>query len=284
MKKRTYVKELPSHLTDSEKWQFDLHGFLVLRQVIASDRLAQMLEVIDGWLSADLSEMPCPLVRHRQEPHKTHIDHIQYGHRLFDELAWDPQIIRVVAGLTFNTPRLFHCNFTQMSRSDEELTGFHRDDSGFKFPPGFRNPHNDYQAGNGELYCSHLATWVAMADVPEGTGFCLVPGSHKSNFREPDGLKICDNPPVSITVPLQAGDMIIFSTNLLHDAAPWTESYPRMNIFQRYQLSVYFNETHKSGYPLEPHKSMISEELYELENMGREEKKVIRYMRTYFEK
>ena len=66
--------------------------------------------------------------------------------------------------------------------------------------------------------------------------------------------------------------MIVFSTNLLHDTSPWTEDYPRMNIFQRYQLSVYFNEIGKEGYPLEEYRHQITDEQYELESLSKEEK------------
>ncbi len=272
-------------LSESEKWEFDLHGYLYLRGVIDPGRLQEMLEVINHWLTIDANAVPEPVVRHRQEPYKTHLDHIQYGHRLFQALNADPQIIRLVAGLTMGAPRLFHCNFTHMVKAqpgDEDHQGFHRDDSGFKFPSGFRNPHNDYQTAGGEIYCSHLATWVALADVPEGTGFSLVPGSHKSSFKTPEGLAVGHHPPISITVPMQAGDALIFSTNLLHDAAIWTEDYPRMNIFQRYQLSAYFNETGKGGLPHEAHKDMISEEEYELESLSKEEKMAVKRMRMHF--
>lgn len=272
-------------LTEDEKWQFDLQGFLHLHQVIEPERLKEMLEILNHWLTADPSEIPKPVVRHRQEPYKTHLDHIQYGHPLFQALNGDPQIIRVVAGLTMGSPRLFHANFTHMVKAqpgDEDHQGFHRDDSGFKFPAGFRNPHNDYQVSGGEIYCSHLATWVALADVPEGTGFSLVPGSHKSAYQTPDGLKVGHHPPVSMTVPMQAGDVLIFSTNLLHDAAIWTEDYPRMNIFQRYQLSAYFNETGKSGLPHEEYKDQLSEEAYELESLSKEEKSSVKRMMAYF--
>ncbi|MYA77857.1 MAG: phytanoyl-CoA dioxygenase family protein, partial [Gemmatimonadetes bacterium] len=244
-------------LTEEEKWHFDLHGYLHLRGVIAPDRLARILEVVAHWLSVDEPEIPAPVFRHRQEPYKTHLDHIQYGHRLFQELNADPEIIRVVAGLTMGMPRLFHCNLPKIDRAapdDEDHQGYHRDDSGFKFPPEFRNPHNDYQAAGGEIYCSHLATWVALADVPDGTGFSLVPGSHKSAFATPDDLKVGHHPPASITVPMDAGDVLVFSTHVLHDAAVWTQDYSRMNIFQRYQLSAYFNETGKSGLPLEEYR------------------------------
>lgn len=272
-------------LTDEEKWHFDLQGFLHLRGVIAPERLARILEVVDHWLSADESEIPAPVLRHRQEPYKTHLDHVQYGHRLFQDLNADPEIIRVVAGLTMGMPRLFHCNFTKMDRAapgDEDAQAYHRDDSGFKFPPGFRNPHNDYQAAGGEIYCSHLATWVALADVPAGTGFSLVPGSHKAAFSTPDELKVGDHPPVSITVAMDAGDVLVFSTHLLHDAAVWTQDYPRMNIFQRYQLSAYFNETGKGGLPFEEYRDQITEEVYELESLSKEEKAAVTRMRRHF--
>ncbi len=272
-------------LTEEEKWQFDLHGYLHLKGVIKPDRLAAMLEVITHWLTVDAAAVPKPVCRHRQEPYKTHLDHIQYGHGLFQEFNCDPQVIRVVAGLSMGPPRLFHCNFTQMVKAqpeDEDHQSFHRDDSGFKFPPGFRNPHNDYQVAGGEIYCSHLATWVALADVPEGTGFCLIPGSHKSAFHTPSGLNVGHYPPVSITLPMQAGDVLVFATNVLHDAAVWTEDYPRMNIFQRYQLAAYFNETGKGGLPHEAYKDQLSEEAYELESLSKEEKTTVKSMRAYF--
>ena len=75
---------------------------------------------------------------------------------------------------------------------------------------------------------------------------------------------------------LKAGDCIVCATSLLHNAKPWTEDYPRMNIFQRFQLSAYFNETGKGGYPLDEFRGQISDELYELESLSKETKGVVR--------
>ncbi|MEE2709931.1 MAG: hypothetical protein VYA69_10080 [Gemmatimonadota bacterium] len=44
-------------------------------------------------------------------------------------------------------------------------------------------------------------------------------------------------------------------------------------MFNRYQFSSYFNEN--PGYPLETHRDKISEEQYELESVGAEEKAVV---------
>ena len=49
-----------------------------------------------------------------------------------------------------------------------------------------------------------------------------------------------------------------------------------MNIFQRYQLSVYFNENGKGGYPFDEYRDNISEEQYELESFSKELKSVVK--------
>ncbi len=99
------------------------------------------------------------------------------------------------------------------------------------------------------IHCSHLATWVTPADVPDGAGFCLVPGSHESDCRAPADLPVAHAPPTSIAALLSAGDAIVFATSLLHDASAWTEETPRLSILQGYQLSVYFNEGGKAAIP-----------------------------------
>lgn len=69
----------------------------------------------------------------------------------------------------------------------------------------------------------------------------LFTGTHKSSFQAPLNLPAVHAPPVSITVPLFKGDVVVFSTNLLHAASNWTvDEYPRANVFQRFQLSAYF--------------------------------------------
>ena len=111
-----------SILTEEEKWYFDLHGFLILKDVITAKNLKQMLNIIQNWLEMDESNLPPPVTRGRQEPCKTHINNIQYGDKIFQDLAMDPQILRVVAGLTMNSPRLFLYNFTMMIKPKDPST------------------------------------------------------------------------------------------------------------------------------------------------------------------
>ena len=94
----------------------------------------------------------------------------------------------MVAGLTWGCPRLMHCVFTHMVKGPEELR-FHRDDDGVKVTHGFRNPNNDFQVADGEIYCSHLATWVALADVPPGNG--ILPGAGQPQVHRAGTGKAC---------------------------------------------------------------------------------------------
>ena len=52
-------------LTEEEKWQFDLHGYLHSKGVIKPDRLVAMLEVINHWLVVDAAEVPKSVCRYR---------------------------------------------------------------------------------------------------------------------------------------------------------------------------------------------------------------------------
>ena len=49
---------LPSTLTEEEKWYFDLHGYLILRQVITPDEVLQMLSLGFNWLEHPAQAAP----------------------------------------------------------------------------------------------------------------------------------------------------------------------------------------------------------------------------------
>jgi len=265
---------IDSTLTEQEKWYFDLHGFLVLRQAVPLENLKELQDVVQGWMGSKPEIMPAPATLNHIE-HGAVIQHPQYGHSAFEKLAQHPPILRILMGLMWNRPRLFISGIQiQRKRPADRDATMHKDHSGFEFPPGFRNPHNDYQASGGKIYCNFVNASVALADVPPDMGFACVPGSHKSEVKAPSTIKMMDDDSPAITFPLNAGDCIIFSPNLIHSAKPWGADHDRITVFNRYQFSFYFNEN--PGYPIEAHRDKISEEQYELESVGVEEKTVVR--------
>ena len=182
---------LPSTLTEEEKWHYDLFGYLVLRQVVSLTEVEQMLEIANRWF-ADPEATPEP-VNVTQDEYSGVLGNIQYGDRIFERLSLNEKVLRVVMGLMWNRPRLFNCALVlqkQRPISEGEKERLHRDTSGFEFPDGFHNPHNDYQAGNGQIYSNFVNTAITLVDVPKDNGFMCIPGTHKSRITFPTTLEI----------------------------------------------------------------------------------------------
>ena len=117
-------------LTEEEKWRFDKEGYLILRGVVSPEKLGRIQALVEKWLQVEdfeSLELAPAVVRHRQEPYKTHWEHPQYGDPLFEELNMAPELLRVVAGLLQGAPRLFHSTLTVMSKAapGDSVGGFH---------------------------------------------------------------------------------------------------------------------------------------------------------------
>ena len=262
---------LPCTLTEEEKWHYDLFGYLLLRQVVSPTEVERMLEVANSCF-ADSKNAPEP-VNVTQDEYSGVLNNIQYGDRIFERLSLNEKVLRVVMGLMWNRPRLFNCALVMQKQrpiSDDEKERLHRDTSGFDFPDGFHNPHNDYQAGNGQIYSNFVNTAITLVDVPEDNGFMCIPGTHKSRVEFPTTVGIDDEWAPAITFELKAGDCLVFSPRLMHGTKFWKVDYPRRVVFNRYQFSFYFNENY--NLPIEAHRYRISEDQYELESIQRSEK------------
>ena len=75
-----------------------------------------------------------------------------------------------------------------------------------------------------------------LANVVEGDGgLCVIPGSHKANFKCPEEILLWeDHQEIVYNVPSKAGDMIIFNEATLHGTIPWTAEHERRSLLYRY--------------------------------------------------
>ena len=213
------------------------------------------------------------------------LNNVQYGDRIFERLSLNEKVMRVVMGLMWNRPRLFNCALVlqkQRRIAEGEKERLHRDTSGFEFPDGFHNPHNDYQVGNGQIYSNYVNTAITLVDVPEDNGFMCIPGTHKSRIKLPTTLDIDNEWAPAITFELKAGDCLVFSPRLMHGTKFWKVDDPRRVVFNRYQFSFYFNENY--NLPIEAHRDRISADQYELESIQRSEKGFAKRILTKLEK
>ncbi len=248
-------------LTDREKWLFDLHGFLLLKQVVSREDVQRMLALAEAWHAVEDADLPTPLSSYRDSGTRPttprSIVRVEYADPVFQRLALNPEIMRVVLALTGNAPQLLQLALTKtFCHSDDIL--FHQGAVG-----GLRNPANDYQAANGEILATFLNAAVSLVDVPPGAGgFVCVPGSHKSNFPYPNDVGIYDPPPTVVNVNVEAGDCVLFTELLRHGARRWTLETPRHTVFVRYSTS-YASWSPGAG-PIEEYRNELPDELYEL--------------------
>ena len=251
-------------LTEEEKWWFDLHGYLVLQGAVPQADVKRMVELCDIWHALDDNELPPPLKTYRDVNTKPttprSINNVPYADEVFQQLVLNREIMRVVLALTGNSPQLLSVALTRNTKESDDIQ-FHGGFSG-----GLRNPANDYQAANGEVFATFLNAGVSLVDVPIGTGFVCIPGSHKSNFPKPDHVNIYDSPPTVANISVKAGDVVLFTESLCHGARRWTLDDPRRTVFVRYSTSY---ASWSPGYePIEEHRDKLSEDVYELLQMA----------------
>ena len=260
-------------LSEEEKWHFDLQGYLILKQAVPCEDLEYMRQLSEQWHGLDDSELPPPLTTYRDPSTKPttprSINQVEYADNVFERLILNREIMRVVLALTDNSPQHMGIGFTRNTIENDDLP-FHGGVSG-----GIHNPANDYQAADGRIFATFLNAGVSLVDVPPGTGFVCIPGSHKSYFQKPDHLDIYDAPPLVANLSVLAGDVILFTEALCHGARRWTEVEPRATAFVRYCTS--YASWSPGIAPLEEYRDRISPELYELKQPAsfRQRKKVV---------
>ncbi len=249
-------------LTAEEKWFFDHHGFIILRNVVPPDDIQLMIDLGNRWHKMKLEELPPPLTStSRTSTYAATIAHwinnVQYGDPVFQRLVINIEIMRVIISLTRGAPCLVDCALTKNYNTSDDIK--------------FHASGQDYGVENGEPHAGFINAGTTLVDVPEGTGFVCLPGSHKRNFEPPDNLSIYDGPPTVINVPVNAGDCVIFTEALYHGGRRWTEDYPRLTVFNRY----IDNGSH-NRFPIEDYRHLISDEVYDLEQPAvRGEKKQV---------
>ena len=238
-------------LTPDERWFFDHHGFIILRKVVPPDDIERMIELGEQWHSMTLKELPPPLTSTSRTGDRSltiahWINHVQYGDVVFQRLVLNVEIMRVIIALTRTTPCLVDCALTKNEKTSDDIT--------------FHAAGKDYGVEKCQPYAGFLNAGISLVDVPPGTGFVCLPGSHKRHFEPPDNLTIYDGPPTVINVPVDAGDCVIFTEALYHGARRWTEDYPRFTVFNRY-----IDCGSHRALPIESYKHLVSPEVYELE-------------------
>jgi len=260
----------PMEMSEEEKYLFDLNGFVVIRNVLSKDEVKAANDAIDRH-EDDMIERSEDALRNAVK------GTVMYGNGtgrkdLGGVLEWDkddskifklllahPRLVPLFHGLLGKGYRMDHLPF--VIAQDKGAEGFQLHGGTVDCTSGEYNPHLAYTCHNGNLRCALLGCSLVLTDHNAGFGgFCVVPGSHKSNFKMPPGMVDGKNDHCSdaIVQPVtQAGDVVLFSEGTVHGALPWTNTSQQRRIClyrfgpstHVYGRSYYDSETGTPGWP-----------------------------------
>jgi len=224
-----------AQVTETEKFLFDLQGFLVVKNVLSPEEVA----ALNGAFDANWE-------KRRDDPNHAP-DGGTYGplrRGLFDGmLAWEKPWCQPFRDLLAHREVIPYLDLLlgrgwKMDHSPFMLTGG-KGTEGLRIHGSTSRLFNGsqyYTYANGMIRCGMIVCQFQLADVNEGDGgLCVVPGSHKANFQCPgEILRWEDHREVVYNVPAKTGDMVIFNEATLHGTLPWTAENARRSLLYRY--------------------------------------------------
>jgi len=200
-------------LSDPERYAFDVQGYLVRRGVLMPAEVTALNAAVDGLRT------PPPGGTIESQRFNGHLPKAPAFRALIDH----PAVFDVVVELCGPHVRLDHTYGIIMTPGTSGL-GLHGGASPF-------DPAQYYVVRDGRIHCGLVAAQWALVDHPPGAGgFCCVPGSHKAAHPLPNGF----DPALVREVPLNAGDVVIFTEALTHATVPWRGPGQRRTLLYKY--------------------------------------------------
>ena len=225
----------PSALDD---YQFDLNGFLVVRNVLSAGELADLNAAYDSFPNIAPGEWVANCQRRDYTPDTGYELHncLEYAPAfdvLIDHPGWIGHARRYAGEADSYTEGVF---IDECIATIRTAGGHHPVHSG-----GHRAAmRTQYRYEHGVFRCGQLNVLVALGDVGDGDGPTMViPASHKSNLVHPlagdyaRGDRM-DDLPGAVPVHLQSGDALLFVDALMHGAASRANAGERRIVILRY--------------------------------------------------
>jgi ectoine hydroxylase-related dioxygenase (phytanoyl-CoA dioxygenase family) len=232
-------------LSESERYLFDLNGFIVLRNVLSAAEVGKCNAVIDA--EHDRFQERKTFMRNSQQnafrgdqedSGRLELGVFELeGCRAFNNLLAHPAVAPKLTNLVGEGYRLDHQPLVFLQRPGVEGFDLH---GGNIAHSGAWNRELSYETRDGNLYCNLLAMSVQLTDTHAGEGgFCVIPGSHKANFKVPDAIQEYEaHQDIIVQPPLRAGDVVLFSEASTHGALPWLGEHERRVALYRFAPST----------------------------------------------
>ena len=226
-------------MSDAERYFFDLTGYLIVREALSPEAVAECNAAIDhdaekvrarsveaGGLArgstalrGDIGRLELTGMLGWSSPYR----------EPFRKLLVHPIVVSRLNALCGKGFRLDHGPL--MIGAVEGTEGHQLHGAGEPFSPSVW-----YHQQNGRIFCRGVTVAWQLYDVNPGDGgFCIVPGSHKSRFRVPKGVvTVEDDMGLVVQPPMKAGDVLFFAETATHGTLPWKGKQQRRSILYKY--------------------------------------------------
>ena len=230
-----YIRDPDSGIDEKEFYFWDLNGYLVVRGLMDAQWLAEANEAVDKFqdrvvvgaelaggsvsqagtgrpLLSGLLDLPAPY----STPFRRMIAHPAVVHRLnwMGGSGYRTSGATVFCAVHGTSGHALHDGNEPMS------------------------PSRGYYFKNGRSYAETVTITWQLRDVEPGLGgFACVPGSHKTQYPMPRGIRTCDDTMGLVVQPtMNAGDVLFFMDGgCTHGALAWKNPVPRRGVLIKYQ-------------------------------------------------
>ncbi len=216
---------------ETEKYLFDLNGYIVIENVLGADELT-LLNVI-----FDRQERPRDSVLMSYGGGSTTGPGFLAWGQPFVDLLDHPAILPVLRfrlGDCFRLDRLY-----AIAMSSGMSRGVMHSDYGASSTIAGSVPGEYYPFPLNEIHSGFtVACWNLTDSGPDVGGFSCISGSHKSNYRLPQQLADAGEESPHVLIPrAPAGSVTLFTEALTHGTAAWNGGHERRTLLYKYCVS-----------------------------------------------
>lgn len=211
-------------LTDQQLYEFDLRGFITIKNFLSQELVDEMNAVIDQQLNG-LTPKKFPFFEWSP---------------LFMDLAAHPVILKICEHLLGEWFRLDHVMGVQAAPTKHVPPA---KDGELHAGPYENQRSFSYNWFDGRSYLGLLTFSIPLFSTRVGQGgLTLLPGSHKQNFKKRGAQvwqELKEDPEkkelLLYTPDLDAGDLLFFTEACIHGSTPWmSENAWRRNLYYKY--------------------------------------------------
>ena len=206
---------------DTQKYLFDLHGYLVIEDVLTAEEVSELNRLIDesGHTSTDEVSGTLPGGGAGEEG----AGFLEWG-QVFTKILDHPKVMPVLRMIIGDGFRIDHF-WGAWANSGAKALHLHGG-----IVPFVQTDYYYVREGKIRSGLTNMA-WNLTDSGGDLGGFMALPGSHKSNFEVPDEIREATEG-YGIDVPeVKAGSVSIFTEAVLHGTAPWRGSHQRRTLF-----------------------------------------------------